>query len=50
MTRLATYSDSAIVNQGILEASVGLLDKPFSAADLLRKVRRVLDDRAAETS
>ncbi len=37
------YSDEGLVNQGVLEPGVHFLPKPFTAADLVRKVREVLD-------
>jgi FixJ family two-component response regulator len=40
---LSGYTDDAIVQHGVLEASVAFLNKPFSADVLARKVRDVLD-------
>ncbi|MCU1461843.1 MAG: sensor hybrid histidine kinase [Acidimicrobiales bacterium] len=40
---MSGYSQDVIVHQGVLEAGVFLIEKPFSADDLLRKVRVVLD-------
>jgi len=37
------YAENTIVHQGVLEAGVAFLQKPFSAASLARKVRQVLD-------
>jgi signal transduction histidine kinase/DNA-binding LacI/PurR family transcriptional regulator/ActR/RegA family two-component response regulator len=41
------YTDSAMVRHGILEASISLLQKPFTADALARKVRELLDRRPA---
>jgi PAS domain S-box-containing protein len=40
---MSGYTDEAIVHHGVLEAGINFLAKPFVAADLLGKVRRVLD-------
>ena len=40
---MSGYSPDVIVHQGVLEEGVHLIEKPFSADDLLRKVREVLD-------
>ena len=40
---MSGYSQDVIVHQGVLEEGVSLIEKPFSADDLLRKVRDVLD-------
>ncbi len=37
------YTDESIVQHGVLEAGVEFLQKPFTAAGLLRRVREVLD-------
>ena len=37
------YTDNAIVHQGQLDEEVELLNKPFTKADLARKIRAVLD-------
>jgi two-component system, cell cycle sensor histidine kinase and response regulator CckA len=38
------YTDSQIGHHGVLEAGIAFLQKPFSADDLTRKVRSLLDD------
>ena len=40
---MSGYSQDVIVHQGVLDEGVSLIEKPFSADDLLRKVRDVLD-------
>ena len=40
---MSGYSHDVIVHQGVLDEGVRLIEKPFSADDLLRKVRDVLD-------
>jgi hypothetical protein len=41
---ISGYTDSAIGHHGVLEPGIAFLQKPFSAGDLTRKVRAVLDD------
>jgi PAS domain S-box-containing protein len=41
---MSGYTDDAIVHHGVLESGAHLLSKPFTAVDLARKVREVLDD------
>jgi two-component system NtrC family sensor kinase len=41
------YTRNAIIHQGRLDAEVELLTKPFTAEALTRKVRQILDGRAA---
>jgi PAS domain S-box-containing protein len=41
------YTDDAIVHHGVLDAGTQFLAKPFTAADLVRKVREVLDSGVA---
>jgi PAS domain S-box-containing protein len=43
---MSGYSQDIIVHQGVLEEGVSLIEKPFSADELLRKVRNVLDGGA----
>ena len=38
------YTDSAIGHHGVLEPGIAFLQKPFSANDLTRKVRMLLDE------
>ena len=40
---MSGYSHDLIVHQGVLEEGVHLIEKPFSAENLLRTVREVLD-------
>jgi two-component system, cell cycle sensor histidine kinase and response regulator CckA len=37
------YADDAIVRQGVLEPEVEFMEKPFGPAELLNRVRQVLD-------
>ncbi len=41
---MSGYTDSAIVQHGVLERGVSFLQKPFNLLALARKVREVLDD------
>jgi PAS domain S-box-containing protein len=40
---MSGYTDDAIIAQGVLAAGANFLAKPFTAQDLMRKVREVLD-------
>jgi signal transduction histidine kinase/ActR/RegA family two-component response regulator len=44
------YTRNAIVHNGVLDADVSLLAKPFTVAQLGRKVREILDGKPAEAS
>jgi two-component system cell cycle sensor histidine kinase/response regulator CckA len=40
---MSGYTNDAILHHGVLEPGISFLQKPFGPADLLRKVRTVLD-------
>jgi len=40
---ISGYAEDAILRQGLLQESIDLLQKPFTARDLLQHVRRALD-------
>jgi CheY-like chemotaxis protein len=42
---ISGYAGEVIATQGVLDAGIELLQKPFSVHDLLRRVRAVLDER-----
>jgi hypothetical protein len=39
------YTDDAIVHHGVLDEDAHFVNKPFSAAELVQKVREVLDSK-----
>jgi two-component system cell cycle sensor histidine kinase/response regulator CckA len=41
---MSGYTNDAIVHRGVLDAGTHFLGKPFTTAELTRKVRRVLDE------
>ena len=41
---MSGYTDDAIAHHGVLDPGTHFIAKPFTAADLARKVRKVLDD------
>jgi DNA-binding response OmpR family regulator len=45
---MSGYTDNALAHHGVLDPGVELLAKPFSSAELLRNVRRVIDSDAVE--
>jgi PAS domain S-box-containing protein len=45
---MSGYTDDAIVHHGTLAPGTNFIGKPFSAADLTRKVREVLDSHVAK--
>ena len=42
---MSGYTDDAIVHHGVLDGETQLIGKPFSAEELIHKVRTVLDDQ-----
>ena len=40
---MSGYTESTAVQKGILELKSGFLQKPFSANDLIKKVREIID-------
>jgi two-component system, cell cycle sensor histidine kinase and response regulator CckA len=44
---LSGYTDDTVVRHGVLESQMAFLQKPFSPASLVLKVREVLDKRTA---
>jgi PAS domain S-box-containing protein len=50
MLFMSGYTDDAIVHHGVLDSSVEFIQKPFSPADLIEKVRDVLDLSEKDTN
>ena len=46
---MSGYTDDAIIHHGVIDAGTHFLAKPFTAADMTRKVRTVLDAMASPT-
>jgi FixJ family two-component response regulator len=44
---MSGYTANAIVHHGALEQGIAFLQKPFSPATLLRKMREILDSKDA---
>jgi two-component system cell cycle sensor histidine kinase/response regulator CckA len=40
---MSGYADQAVLDQGLLDASVSLLQKPFTASALMKRIRATLD-------
>jgi FixJ family two-component response regulator len=46
---MSGYADNAFVHNGVVEEGAHFIGKPFSATELARKVREVLDTVVGET-
>ncbi|MDX6517806.1 MAG: hypothetical protein QOF50_652 [Gaiellaceae bacterium] len=44
---MSGYSDEAVVRRGVVDSNASFLKKPFATIDLARRVREMLDERAA---
>jgi signal transduction histidine kinase/ActR/RegA family two-component response regulator len=44
------YTDDAVIRRGVLEHDAAFIEKPFTAEDLCRRVRELLDGRSANAS
>ena len=42
---MSGYTDRAILDNGVLDLGIPFIQKPFSPAQLVHKVRVVLDDQ-----
>jgi PAS domain S-box-containing protein len=47
---LSGYSDRAVINHGMLASGTAFLQKPFTPASLLNKVREILNSKEVEVS
>jgi DNA-binding NtrC family response regulator len=45
---MSGYTDDSVVVNGVLDAEIDFLQKPFSTDALVRKVRQVLDEKRGE--
>ncbi|MDQ3002598.1 MAG: PAS domain S-box protein [Fibrobacterota bacterium] len=45
---MSGYTDNAIVHHGVLDSDAPFLQKPFTQAELLKRIRMLLDARAAQ--